>query len=1083
MVAACAACGEVNDERARFCSACGEPLRQAAKLREERRLVSVLFVDLVGHTARSDQADPEDVRDVLRAYHADVKEQIERFGGTVEKFIGDAVMAIFGAPHAFGDDAERAVRAGLRAVEAVDAVEVGGLRGTLSARAAVATGEAVVNVGDGRSAGDALAMGDVVNTASRLQSAAPVGGVVVDAPTFQATRRSVRFESRDPVVAKGKADPIPVWQALEVAVSPGDRQLGGAPMMGRDHELSLLRSTWTRSADQRRPHLATVLGVAGAGKSRLLREFGRWVTEQDGQVVRGRCLPYEQADVYGAFAQQLKRLAGIDETCGPPEAATKLEQFVNDVVPPAERSDVLRSCSVLLTPEQVEVVGLEQNLLLYGFRRLVEAVSLRRPTLWVFEDIHWAEAAEFDLIRYLAEHVRDVPMMIVAAARPELVETRPDWNAGLLTATAIVLEPLGDGDAAAVVAALAGERLDADEVQRLVATAEGNPLFLEELVGAVLEGADEGGRLPTSVLGAIASRIDVLPAAARSLLLSASVIGRHFWVGPLRDLRSEDDVVAVLDVLEAKDFVRRQSTSSVRGEIEYLFRHVLIREACYGVLTRAERRDAHGRVAAYLESQVGDDRDLAWLLAHHWEEAGQPTRAIPHLLVAADRAKSALAASEALALLDRAQRLAPDDATSIKVRLERGLTLARLEEFDEAVDELEPLLTSLEGEDLLKALLAYAQSCHWSEHTEETIRSAQRALDAASESGLQTFVGPALARLSQGYAMRGEDGDLPTAIELGERALREWVDGTHTEDRAEHEHLLADQYLWIGDYPRAYDLAVAARDRAVDPASAEARLRGGGMHALLLASMGRYEEAVARADEMIALGREMGRGVRVLLNYSTLAYRELYDLDEARRRSEEALDGMPRTSFHMPWMNAETDIAHVDLLAREYGAALTRWEALWEPVLATTAWERWLLGGKLAAFRAEIALHTEPVESALDWATRAVEMAGVSRRVKYVAVARRTLGAALMRAGRADEAVRELATAAELADGLGNPAGRWELHGELAAALYRSGDDNGAERHHRIAHDVVEEVAAGLSPSRAEKFLAAVPLRKASDYR
>ena len=202
---------------------------------------------------------------------------------------------------------------------------------------------------------------------------------------------------------------------------------------------------------------------------------------------------------------------------------------------------------------------------------------------------------------------------------------------------------------------------------------------------------------------------------------------------------------------------------------------------------------------------------------------------------------------------------------------------------------------------------------------------------------------------------------------------------------------------------------------------------------MLLASMGRYEEAFARADEMIALGRDMGRGVRVLLNYSTLTSRELYDLDEARRRSENALDGMPRTSFHMPWMNAEVDLVHVDLLAGEYGDALNRWQALWEPVLATTAWERWLLGGKLAAFRAQIALHTEEVESALDWAARAVEMARSSRRAKYLIIARGTLGAALLRAGRTTDAVRALTAAAAAADELGNPSGRWTAHAQLAA--------------------------------------------------
>ena len=1080
----CAACRQVNDDRARFCSACGAALAPADSPREERRLVSILFVDLVGHTARSDQADPEDVRDVLRRYHADVKEQIEHFGGTVEKFIGDAVMAVFGAPHAYGDDAERAVRAGLRAVAAVAAVDVGAGAGVLTARAAVATGEAVVNVDDSRSAGDALAMGDVVNTASRLQSAAPVGGVVVDATTFQASRRAVRFEALEPVVAKGKAEPIPLWQAMAVTGSPGHRQPSGAPLVGRDHELSLLRSTWTRSTQQRRPGLAVVVGVAGAGKSRLVREFGGWVAEHDGQVVRGRCLPYEQADVYGAFAQQLRQLAGVDESDGPSDVTAKVEQLVDDTVPEAERSDVRRSCSLLVGQGPGDVVGLEPALVLYGFRRLVEAVSSRRPTVWVFEDIHWAEEAEFELIRYLAVHVRDVPAMLVAAARPELAESRPDWNAGLLTATTIELEPLVDEDAASVVVALAGARLDPEDVQRLVVTAEGNPLFLEELVSAVLEGADVQGPLPTSVRGAIASRLDALPAPARAVVLAASVIGRHFWVGPLRELCDErEDLAALLDVLEIKDFVRRQPTSSVRGEVEYVFRHALIREVAYGTLPRADRTQGHGRVAAYLEGRVGDDRDLAWLLAHHWEAAGEAAPAVRHLLVAAERAAAAMAEAEARSLLERAVRLAPDEDTSRGARLARGRALSDLEAFDEARDELAPLLPALEGTALCEALLAYARACHWSERTDEMITAAQQLLDTASRSGLQEYVGPGLGRLSQAYAMRGEEGDLDVAVETGERALLEWLPDTQTAERAEHEHLLADQYLWLGDYPRAYDLSMAAQDRAVDPASAESRLRGGGMGAMLLASMGRYEEAIAQADATIALGRELGRGVGVLTNYSTLAYRELHDLPEARRRSQEALEGMRRTSFHMPWMNAEADLAHTDLLAGDHVASLERWEALWEPVLATTAWERWLLGGKLAAFRAEIALNTESVDTALEWATRAVEMSRSSRRAKYVTVARGVLGAALLKAGRHEEAVHELAAAVATADELGNPAGRIAAHGQLAVALYRTGDDEGAERHHGIATSAVEGVAAGLSPERAVRYLAAVPVPRLSDYR
>ena len=299
----CVQCAEANPARARFCIACGAPL-SAAVPREERKLVSVLFVDLVGSTARADGADPEDVRETLGLYHESAKRRIEDYGGVLEKFIGDAVMAVFGAPVAHGDDAERAVRAGLRVLEGIG--ELNAEHGLdLEARAAVATGEAVVSVDPGRA--DAFATGDVVNTASRLQNAAPVGRLIVGAETHRATRHVIRYESSEPVDAKGKAAPVAAWVAVEPSLAPADRPILATVLVGREQELDLMASLWRRCVSESRPHLVTVTGPPGIGKSRLCREVSALVDGDGGRILRGRCLPYEEQAGYQAFSQHRLR--------------------------------------------------------------------------------------------------------------------------------------------------------------------------------------------------------------------------------------------------------------------------------------------------------------------------------------------------------------------------------------------------------------------------------------------------------------------------------------------------------------------------------------------------------------------------------------------------------------------------------------------------------------------------------------------------------------------------------------------------------------------------------------------------------
>jgi class 3 adenylate cyclase len=618
-VPVCRRCGAENQGDARFCHACGAPLEASATAgQEERKLVSVLFVDLVGSTARADRADPEDVRDELRLFYERVREQIDLFGGVVEKFIGDAVVAVFGAPLAHGDDAERAVRCGLRVLEAIQELNAERDDLDLAIRAAVNTGEAVVTLGAAHERGEALVTGDVVNTASRLQSSAPPGGLVVGAETYRATRRSVRYETLEPVEAKGKREPVEAWLAVGPvgAVGQDGFPLVTSPLVGRDREIEAMASIWDRVTADRRPHLITVVGPPGIGKSRLVAEFVARVTDGGGRCIRGRCLPYEEQTGYRASAEQVKVVAGILETDPPKVARAKLTSAVVDLFPREEADDVGRYLSLLLGLGVDEPTD-DRLLLFFAVRRLAEVLGASVPTVLAFEDIHWADPGQLDLLEHLASHLRDVPVVLLALARPELMDVRPSWGGGLLAQTTIPLEPLSAGDASRFASELLGPAPTSEvDLERLVEVAGGNPLFVEELAASIAEGAGEAGSLPTTVREAIAARIDILPAEQRSALLDASVIGKRFWSGVLGAIGGNGSLGSSLDALEARDMIRRLPRSQVEGDVEYSFKHMLIREVAYGTLPRAVRRERHAAIARYIETQAPDNvRDLAAILA------------------------------------------------------------------------------------------------------------------------------------------------------------------------------------------------------------------------------------------------------------------------------------------------------------------------------------------------------------------------------------------------------------------------------------------------------------------------------------
>ncbi|HUF01409.1 MAG TPA: AAA family ATPase, partial [Gaiellaceae bacterium] len=475
----CTRCGQENPAGAKFCNACGTSLDDVARS-EERRLVSVLFVDLVGFTSRAETLDPEDVRDILTPYYERVRDELERFGGLVEKFIGDAVMGVFGAPTAYGDDPERAVRAAFAVRDWAESKD-------LQVRIAVNTGEAIVALDARPERGEAMVAGDVVNTAARLQSAAPVGAVLVGDETHTSTRGTIEYRPAQPVKAKGKSAPVRAWLALRPTTGVGERPITPVPMVGRDRELSVLLGTWSRVVEEEHARFVTIFGPSGIGKSRLALELCQLVADRGGRVIRGRATPYGASSPYSAFGQQVKQIASIFDSDDPVEAQAKLRAGVAELAGPAAAEEHAPHLAALLGFAD-EDSGADREALFFSAMVLVESLALNTPTLLLYEDIHWADGSLLDLLEAFAARVRDVPVLFVALARPELLTGRPGWGGGLPAYTALPLEPLSQ-PASEELAQRVLERFAApgERLPDVVRSAEGNPLFIEELAASLAD--------------------------------------------------------------------------------------------------------------------------------------------------------------------------------------------------------------------------------------------------------------------------------------------------------------------------------------------------------------------------------------------------------------------------------------------------------------------------------------------------------------------------------------------------------------------------------------------------------------------
>ena len=713
----CPSCGEANPQPARFCHACGAGLAEPAAGGEERKVVSVLFVDLVGFTDRSDRADPEDVRATLRPYHERVKADIERFGGTVEKFIGDAVMAVFGAPVAHEDDAERAVRSGLRILETIENMRGEGLE--VAVRAAVTTGEAVVALGARPERGEGIVTGDVVNTAARLQSAAPVGAVIVDEITMRSAEAAVTFEQLDPVEAKGKAEPIPVWRVLGARSRVGQPEAAThSPFVGREHERTLLLETFLRAERESSVQLVTVVGEPGIGKSRLVTELRTVLDERPDLVTwrHGRCLPYGEGITFWALGEIVKAEAGILESDDQSEAGSKLDAMLAGLFPEEAERAWFGSRLAPLVGVGEDAAAVSRDEAFTAWRRFLEAMAARRPCVLVVEDVHWADGALLEFVEHLLDWSMPVPLLLLCTARPELFERQPSWGGGKRNATTISLSPLSIEESSRLIHILLDRTLLPAETQRvLLERAGGNPLYAEQFARMLAERGDvEHLAVPETVQALVAARLDTLRPELKALLQDAAVVGRVFWSGAVAELgeRERDSVRRDLNELVHREFVRPIRVAAIEGEEEFSFWHALVRDVAYQQIPRSPRAEKHLAAARWVEQTAAERvADHAEILVHHYGEAfelaqaaGAERRDIAHelirlLLLAGERAAQ-LDTSAAETYYRRAVALAGVDEPAL-ARARAGLAeiLIQRGEVLEGVQLLEPAIAALRSFD------------------------------------------------------------------------------------------------------------------------------------------------------------------------------------------------------------------------------------------------------------------------------------------------------------------------------------------------------------------------------------------------
>ena len=713
----------------------------------ERKLATVLFVDLVGSTELVAARDPEIVRRRVNSFFEHVSHCIATHGGIVEKFAGDAVMAAFGVPQAHEDDAERALRAASAILDSVHGLG-------LEARIGIEAGEVVADESD-----STFATGEAVNLAARLQQLAQPGEILVGPFARRLTIDAVDTEEVGPVELRGFGEPLIAWRLVRLLETDGRVLSVAASFVGREYELELLENTLGRVIRNNRAHLITIYGEPGVGKSRLAREFIEGV--EGASVLVGRSLPYGEGVTYWPLAEMVKVAAGIADDDPVQEAVSKLRAACGDDAV----ADLLALAVGVL--EGIETERSQQEIA-WAAREWAAELADARPLILVFEDVHWAEEPLLELIEHLAERVKESPLLILCLARPELLDIRPGWGGGRLRAAAIELEPLAPNESEELLDALLADReLSSSERRTLLEKTEGNPLFVEETTRMLLEGGTAAKRIPDTLQAMIAARIDRLPRNEKQLLQRAAVIGRIFWEGAVAHLLPEVELEPVLDALLLRDFVTRESRSSISGERAYRFKHVLIRDVAYAGLAKAARAELHQQVADWLTAIAGEE--LVEIRAYHLDQAATLHEELDGV------APPELARRAAAAVEKAGRRALAREANSSARRL-----LVR------AV-ELEPTLQ--------RRFLAARAARRLTDLPAQAVEM-ERVFADATEAGDKRLQGLALTALAENALLR--DADLPRGRELVEQALVLLDDGK-PEDRYEALTVRARIGWWLGD--------------------------------------------------------------------------------------------------------------------------------------------------------------------------------------------------------------------------------------------------------------------------------------------